>query len=49
LGQITIDLRSSVVVAIMNIIDLTPQQPRRAIKEKLDPLNRELLSLFMAQ
>jgi hypothetical protein len=34
LGQITIDLRSSVVVAIMNIIDLTPQQPRRAHRSK---------------
>jgi hypothetical protein len=39
---------SSVVLALMNITDLTPQQLRRAtsIKEKLDGLNRELRRLF---
>jgi len=38
----------SVVMTIMNIIDLTPQQLRRAasIKEKLDDLSKELRRLF---
>jgi hypothetical protein len=38
----------SVVLAIMNITDLTPHQLKRAaaIKEKLDSLNKELRSLL---
>ena len=39
-----IEINSDVVLTLMNITDLTPQQLRRGaeIKEKLDALNREL-------
>jgi hypothetical protein len=49
LGQTTIDLRySSVVLAITNIIDLTPQElrPAASIREQIDGLNKELRQLL---
>lgn len=48
LGQTTIDLRySSVVLAITNIIDLTPQElrPAASIREQIG-LNKELRQLL---
>jgi hypothetical protein len=48
-GRAVLDLSCySVVLTLMNITDLTPQQLRRAasIKEKLDSLNKELRRLL---
>jgi len=43
-----IEINASVVLTLMNITDLTPQQLKRAaaIKEKLDGLNKELRRLL---